>query len=67
VLRVWEEAYLMHKNGRLDDDMWIPMAKQFVSFMDLTHISYFWSLRKEFFNDKFRAYVDNCDVTEYKL
>jgi len=67
LLRVWEEAYIMNKNGRLDEDLWGPMTKQYASFMNFPPVIYTWSIRKEFYNDEFREYVDSCDFTEYKV
>ena len=57
----------MRESGRLNDEMWVPMDKQYASFMGSPAVSYVWNIRKEFYNDKFSAYVDSRDVTHYKL
>jgi len=67
LLRVWEEAYIMNKSGRLDDDLWRSITKQYASFMGSPPVFYVWNIRKEFYNDGFREYVDSCESTEYKV
>ena len=67
VIRVWEEAYIMHINGRLDDNFWIPMNKQYSSMLATPSVRYVWDLRREFYNDEFREFVDSTTVLEYRL
>jgi len=65
--RVYEEAFNMHKHGRLDDDVWIPMVRQYASFMAAPAFRFVWDIRKQYYNDHFRAFVDNMDITDYSF
>ena len=67
VLRVWEEAYIMHNCGRLDDDFWVPMNKQYSAMLGAPAIKFVWDMRREFYNDEFRDFVDATTVLEYRL
>ena len=63
--RLYEEAFNMHKRGRLEDDTWLPMVRQYSSFMAAPSIQFVWDVRKNYYNDEFREFVDNLLVTEY--
>jgi len=65
--RVYEEAFNMHKRGRLEDDAWIPMVRQYASFMAAPAIRFVWEIRKNYYNDQFREFVDNIVATEYSF
>ncbi len=65
VLRVWEEAYLLYEAGRLDDRMWQPMLRQFNGYLSVTGFAKVWALRKQYFDNGFREFVDNMEREEY--
>ncbi|MCZ6774149.1 MAG: hypothetical protein O7G83_19505 [Proteobacteria bacterium] len=67
MLRVWEEAFIQHQEARLDARIWKTMVRQYASFLSLPTISHIWDLRREFYDDEFRAFVDELQRTEYKF
>ena len=66
-LRVWEEAYGQYRRGRLEEEVWIAMDKQYRALMGSRSGQWAWGLRKEFFADSFREYVESSETIEYKL
>ena len=67
VLRVWEEAYGQHIAGRLDLDIWEAMGRHYSSNLSAPAFEIVWNLRKSYFNDSFREFVDESPRTEYKI
>lgn len=65
VLRVWEEAFVMHRKGRLEADLWEPMISQYCSLLATPVIQYVWKARKSYYNNEFRSFVDSLDPTDY--
>lgn len=63
--RLYEEAFNMRKRGRIEDDTWLPMVRQYSSFMAAPGFRFIWDIRKNYYNDEFREFVDNMLVTEY--
>lgn len=67
LLRLWEEAYLLRCRGRLDDEIWDSMSKQYRAFLGAPSLQYVWSVRKQFYDEAFRAHVDGITPAEYSL
>ena len=67
VLRLWEEAFLMHRNNRLDDDQWQSMVRQIRSILANPAAQWAWKLRKEVLNRHFREFIDEIGTTNYSL
>jgi len=67
ILRVWEEAFHQHSEGRLSETIWNVMVKQYASLMCSTTTSRVWELRKEFFDPSFRDFVDSLERTPYSM
>ena len=65
LFRVWEEAYLLYEEGRLDDRMWQPMLRQFNGYLSVNGFTEVWALRKQYFDSGFREFVDNMEREEY--
>ena len=65
--RLYEEAFNLHNHGRLADDVWMPMVRQYASFMAAPSVRYVWDIRKHYYNDHFRAFVDNMDISDYSF
>ena len=59
LFRVWEAAYHQYKQGRLNDQAWNAMVKQFAGYLSLPGIQKVWSLRKHAYSDDFRNFVDS--------
>lgn len=67
ILRVWEEAYGQHIAGRLDLQIWEAMGRQYSSVMAAPAFQIVWNLRKDYFSESFREFVDASPRTEYKI
>ncbi len=67
IFRVWEEAYGQHLRGRLDGDIWEAMIRQYSSYLAAPGFQQVWELRRSYYNDAFRMFVDELPRTEYKL
>ncbi len=67
IFRVWEEAYMQFDAGRLDARMWDSMVRQFSSYMSLAPFNRIWEIRKEYFDERFRIFVDELELKEYKI
>lgn len=66
LLRVWEEAFYLHLDGRLDDRYWAGMNRQYLSFMSGPAMKHTWKLRREYYGDEFKKMVDEGPRTEYR-
>jgi len=67
MLRVWEEAFIQHQDGRLDSRIWNTMVRQYASFLSMPSFQRVWELRRQFFDDEFRTFVDELRRTEYRF
>ncbi len=65
--RVWEEAFGLYRNGRLDENIWEGITKQYASFLSHRGFRHVWEFRCEYYNQEFRHYVDNLPTSEYKI
>lgn len=65
--RLYEEAFNMRMKGRLEDDSWTPMVRQYSSFMAAPSIQFVWKIRKNYYNEQFQEFVDSLEVTAYLL
>jgi hypothetical protein len=67
LLRVWEEAYYQHEEGRLDERIWKAMLTQYVDIMSAHGFLRVWEIRKHAYSDEFRAFVDRQGGGEYRF
>jgi hypothetical protein len=67
ILRVWEEAYGLHETGRIDTSLWDAMVRQYTSFLGHAGIRHVWELRKQYYNENFRAFVDEQPSSDYRI
>ncbi len=67
IFRVWEEAYLQHLRRRLDADIWEAMIRQYSSYLAAPAFQRVWEMRRRYYNDAFRKFVDELPRTEYTL
>lgn len=65
--RVWEEAFRLHRHGRLDEDIWDGITKQYTSFLAHKGFSYVWKFRRPFYSRQFRKFVDELPASDYKI
>ena len=64
VLRVGEEAYIQYEEGRLDERMWAPIARQYASYFSIPAFSHVWELRRANYDEGFAKYMDTLKPTE---
>ena len=62
-----EEAFGLYRNGRLDENIWEGITKQYASFLSHRGFRHVWEFRCEYYNQEFRHYVDNLPTSEYKI
>lgn len=67
LLRVLEEAFVQHNQGRFDEELWSAMIKQYSFFMSAPTLEEVWRQRKGHFNDDFRGFVDGLDKRGYVI
>ena len=67
IFRVWEEAYGQHLQGRLDGDIWEAMIRQYSSYLAAPGFQRVWELRRSYYNNEFRKFVDELPRSEYRL
>lgn len=67
ILRVWEEAFIQHEAGRLEERTWESMLKQFHGYMSLIPFEKVWEIRREYFDPEFSRFVDGLKKTEYRF
>ncbi len=67
MLRVWEEAFLQHGQGRLATTIWDTMVKQYTSVISSSTATIVWNSRKKFYDPAFEAYVDSIPRTSYSI
>ncbi|MEH6552434.1 MAG: hypothetical protein V7744_20860 [Pseudomonadales bacterium] len=65
LMRLWEEAYHQHRQGRLDDEIWQSMVDQYASFLANASGAHIWKIRKNYFTPGFREFVATVNITEH--
>ena len=65
MLRVWEEAFYLNKEGQLQGKYWAGIDRQFRAFMDILAFKYTWEMRSEFYGEEFRQVVDQSQKVPY--
>ena len=67
VMRVFEEAYHQHREGRLDGYIWDVMVKQYASLLSSPSVGRVWELRKDFYSPDFHSFVEGLQRTAFRL
>lgn len=67
VFRTFEEAFIQQDMGHLDARMWKPMLSYYTHIMSSPAGRGVWELRKEHFDDRFRAFVDKSVLSDFSL
>ena len=65
--RLWEEAFYLYEDGRLDGKNWDGMNRQLASFLSTPGFSHVWKIRQQFYGSDFRAMVNGLQTVEYQL
>ncbi|MCP5164528.1 MAG: hypothetical protein H6990_05630 [Pseudomonadales bacterium] len=66
-LKVCEEAFYQHQQGRLEDYYWMGMVQQLKDMMGLGAMSDIWGLRCHQFGEDFRSFIDNLAQEQSQL
>jgi hypothetical protein len=67
IFRVWEEAFIQHQAGRLEERMWQSMFSQFHGYMSVLPFEKVWELRRDYFDPEFAEFVDSLEKTSYRF
>ena len=66
-IRLWEEAYYQFQGGRLDENIWNTIVRQYSSYLSAPSFRRVWELRRAYYDDEFREFVESLDRLEYKI
>lgn len=67
LLRAWEEAFIQFQENRLDERGWNAIMKYYQNILGSTAMQHVWSIRSDYFDHEFAAFVDSLDLREYKI
>jgi hypothetical protein len=67
LMRVWEESFHQHQQGRLPDRIWDVMVSQYAMLMDSSTIVRVWNARKAYYDPAFQEFVDSVQATPYSV
>ncbi|MEP0200800.1 MAG: hypothetical protein ABJ084_00010 [Halioglobus sp.] len=67
VMRVWEESFHQHQQGRLPDSIWDVMTSQYAALMDSPIFLRVWQSRKAYYDPAFQEFVDSIQATPYSV
>ena len=66
LLRVWEEAFHQNSENRLDGSTWTAMETQYCDLISAEGVQEVWAIRKLFYRQEFREYVESLDLRKRK-
>ena len=64
IFRVWEEAYALYRRGRLEDDIWDSMMRQYSVIMGTPAFLRVWEERRHVFGVDFQKFADSVEPKE---
>jgi hypothetical protein len=67
LIKVLEEAFWQHENGRLDDEIWLPLKNQFAFFLGADSFVQVWAQRQRLYSEKFKEFVNGMEKHEYEI
>ena len=67
MFRVWEEAYLQWKRGRLEDGYWNGINTLILDFLATPAAQEAWNIRKHAYTPEFCLWVESQPTGAYKL
>ncbi|MEH6637017.1 MAG: hypothetical protein V7700_15960 [Halioglobus sp.] len=67
LLKVFEEAFWQFRQGRFDEELWLPMVSQFSFFLAAPTLVQAWEQRRSHYNANFQKFVDDLNKPEYKI
>lgn len=66
LFRAWEEAFIQHDEGRLDQRSWDAMSRYYLLALSADGAQRAWGLRKDYLDADFVKLVDQLTLVEYK-
>ena len=66
-MRLFEEAFHMHQRGRLEDEIWEPMALQLTSILAAPSVRFVWEARGSYYSNQFQTFIDELPESDYDL
>ena len=66
MLRLWEEAFIQHEQGRLEARIWEGIDGQFSSYLSYKVVAKAWDLRGLYFDRKFQDHVNGLESLELR-
>lgn len=63
---VWEDAYYQYLHGRLEEDLWHSMARQFEARFDIQAVREVWELRRYSYTEDFQEFVNSMNHVTYR-
>jgi hypothetical protein len=67
LFRAWEEAFVQHEEGRLDQRGWDAMNRYYLLALSSGGAQRAWALRKDYLDPEFVTFVDQLTLAEYKF
>ncbi len=67
IIRAWEEAYIQHEIGHLETRIWKTITKYYGFILAAAPVTRVWEIRKDYFDDEFREYVDGINKPEWSM
>lgn len=64
VLRIWEELYLQHRRGLIDDVMWQANVRILCDTRPVPGARDGWAVRRHLFTDAFQQFYDSQDSSQ---
>ena len=64
LLRVWEEAFYQHSEGRLDEGVWKAMETQYSDWVSMQGVQEVWAFRKQYYRQEFCQHVEAIDLEQ---
>ncbi len=66
LFRAWENAFIEHRDGSLDEDVWRALSREYTQPMAAPSFQRIWSLRKQNYDPDFQKHVESVEPGEYK-
>jgi hypothetical protein len=67
LIKVFEEAFNQYNQGRLDEQLWHAMTKQYSFLLSAPSLEQVWKQRRTHYNETFREFVDGLEKTKYEI
>ena len=67
LIKVFEEAFFQYNQGRLDDQLWYAMTKQYSFLLSAPSLEEVWKQRRAHYNEAFRDFVDGLEKAKYEI